>query len=108
MSSLRLLKVGVLLSGREQFSPFYGGALARWTYEVYRRLRDRMEVTVFGFPTSAEHLYDLSHRSSAVWRACDVLYKMPFLRRWDHGLARLVAALAKNPSIPCEAGSSAN
>src|SRR6266566_561862 len=86
MSSLRLLKVGVLLSGREQFSPFYGGALARWMYEVYRRLRDRMEVTVFGFPTSAEHLYDLSHRSSAVWRACDVLYKMPFLRRWDEPL----------------------
>jgi spore coat protein SA len=86
MSSLRLLKVGVLLSGREQFSPFYGGALARWTYEVYSRLRDRMEVTVFGFPTPAEHRYDLSHRTSAVWRACDLIYKMPFLRRWDEPL----------------------
>lgn len=86
MSSLRLLKVGVLLSGREQFSPFYGGALARWTYEVYSRLRDRMEVTVFGSPTPAEHLYDLSHSSSAVWRACDLIYKMPFLRRWDEPL----------------------
>ena len=86
MSAWRLLKVGVLLSSREQFSPYYGGALARWTYEVYSRLKDRMEVTVFGFPTSAEHLYNLSHRTSGVWRACDLISKIPVLRRWDEPL----------------------
>jgi spore coat protein SA len=81
-----ILKVGVLLSGREQFGPFYGGALARWTYEVYSRLRHRMEVTVFGYPTSVEHRYNLSHRSSGIWRACDLISKIPFLRRWDEPL----------------------
>ncbi|MGD0212620.1 MAG: glycosyltransferase family 4 protein [Terriglobales bacterium] len=86
MPTSRLLKVGVLLSGREQFSPFYGGALARWTYEVYSRLRDRIAVTVFGFPTPPEHLYELSHRTSGVWRACDVISGIPFLRRWDEPL----------------------
>jgi spore coat protein SA len=80
------LTVGVLLSSREQFSPFYGGALARWTYEVYSRLRDRMEVTVFGFPTSVEHAYNLSHRSSGVWRVCDLISEIPVLRRWDEPL----------------------
>jgi spore coat protein SA len=45
-----------------------------------------MEVTVFGFPTSAEHLYNLSHRTSGVWRACDLISKIPFLRRWDETL----------------------
>ncbi len=86
LSSARLLKVGVLLSGREQFSPFYGGALARWTYEVYSRLTDRAQVTVFGYPTSAEQLYNLSHRTSGVWRACDLISTIPFLRRWDEPL----------------------
>ncbi len=86
VSSSRLLKVGVLLSGHEQFSPVYGGAIARWTYEIYSRLKDRVEVTVFGFPTSTEHLYDLSHRSSGVWRACNVISTVPFLRRWDEPL----------------------
>ncbi len=86
MSSSRLPKVGVLLSGREQFSPYYGGALARWTYEVYSRLRDRMDVTVFGYPTSAEQLYNLSHRTSGVWRACNLISTIPVLRRWDEPL----------------------
>jgi spore coat protein SA len=86
VSSARLLKVGVLLSGREQFSPIYGGALARWTYEVYNRLRDRVDVTVFGYPTSAEHLYDLPHRTSGLWRACDLISTVPLLRRWDEPL----------------------
>jgi spore coat protein SA len=45
-----------------------------------------MDVTVFGFPTSAEHLYDLSHRSSGVWRACDLISRIPFVRRWDEPL----------------------
>lgn len=81
-----MLKVGVLLSGREQFSPFYGGAVARWTYEVYSRIRHRMDVTVFGFPTSPEHRYDFPHHSSGVWRACDLIAKIPFIRRWDDSL----------------------
>jgi spore coat protein SA len=84
--SARLLKVGVLLSGREQFSPFYGGALARWTYEVYSRLTDSMDVTVFGYPTAAENCYKLRHRSSGVSTACDAIAKIPFLRRWDEPL----------------------
>lgn len=84
--SSRLRRVGVLLSSREQFSPVYGGALARWTYEVYSRLRDRLEVTVFGFPTSAENVYDLPHRTSRVWRACKLISPIPFLRRWDEPL----------------------
>ena len=78
--------VAVLLSSREQFSPYYGGALARWTYEVYSRLRDRIDVTVFGFPTPAEHLYDLPHRASGVCRACDLISRVPVLRRWDEPL----------------------
>lgn len=32
------VSVAVLLSGREQFSSYYGGAVARWTYEGYIRL----------------------------------------------------------------------
>ena len=77
------LKVGVLLSGREQFGPFYGGALARWTYEVYSRLRDRLQVTAFGYPTDPEQRYDLPHRTSGVWRACNLISTIPLLRRWD-------------------------
>jgi spore coat protein SA len=81
-----LLKVGVLLSGREKFSPFYGGALARWTYEVYSRLRDQFEVTVFGFPTAGEQLYNLSHRTSGAWRICNLIAPIPFLGRFDEPL----------------------
>src|SRR5450631_2345236 len=47
---MKKLSVAVLLSGREQFSVYYGGALARWTYEVYSRLRDEIDVKVFGAP----------------------------------------------------------
>jgi spore coat protein SA len=82
----RSLKVAVLLSGREQFGPFYGGALARWTYEVYSRLKDQMEVTVFGYPTAREQRYDLLHRTSRVWRACNLISTIPLLRRWDEPL----------------------
>jgi spore coat protein SA len=83
---VRLIKVGVLLSGREQFSPFFGGALARWTYEVYSRLQGRVEAKVFGYPTAAEDLYNLPHRTSGIWRACDLISKIPVLRRWDEPL----------------------
>jgi len=60
--------------------------LARWTYEVYSRITDRVEVTVFGYPTAPENLYNLPHRTSGVWRACDLISTTPFLRRWEEPL----------------------
>lgn len=80
------LSVAVLLSSREQFSPYYGGALARWTYEVYSRLIDRVAVRVFGFPTAQRNLYPLPHETSAVWRCCNVLSRIPVARRWEEPL----------------------
>lgn len=75
--------VAVLLSGREQFSPYFGGALARWTHEVYTHLSDQIAVTVFGFPTAKEHSYALRHESSHAWRACQVLAHIPVARRYE-------------------------
>ncbi len=80
------LKIGVLLSGREQFSPYFGGALARWTYEVYSRLRDNIEVTVFGYPTAANQLYNLPHHTSGVSRFCNFISHIPGARRWEEPL----------------------
>ena len=80
------LRVGVLLSGREQFSPYYGGALARWTYEVYSRLPDNIDVTVFGYPTAAGQLYNLPHHTSSVWRLCNLISHIPGARRWEEPL----------------------
>ncbi len=77
------LSVAVLLSGREQFSVYYGGALARWTYEVYSRLQDRIAVSVFGFPTDPKSAYSLKHESSGWWRACSLLSRLPGLRRYE-------------------------
>jgi spore coat protein SA len=78
--------VAVLLSSREKFSAYYGGALARWTYEVYSRLNEAVDVTVFGFPTRREDLYPLSHQSSAAWRACEVASQIPLARRYEDEL----------------------
>lgn len=78
--------MAVLLSGREQFSSYFGGALARWTYEVYTRLSDRVAVTVFGFPTKEKDLYPLPHDTSGVWRACDVMARIPLARRYEENL----------------------
>jgi spore coat protein SA len=78
--------VGVLLSGREQFSPYFGGALARWTYEVYSRLSGRVEVVVFGFPTKNTNLYPLRHETSKVWRGCALVAMIPLARRYDEML----------------------
>jgi spore coat protein SA len=78
--------VAVLLSGREQFSCYFGGAVARWTYEVYSRLSGRAEVAVFGFPTRKEDLYPLRHETSEAWRACDLLARIPLARRYDEVL----------------------
>ena len=78
--------VGVLLSSREKFSAYYGGALARWTYEVYSRLTERIDVTVFGFPTRNEDVYPLSHQSSGIWRACEFASRVPVARRYEEHL----------------------
>jgi spore coat protein SA len=78
--------VAVLLSGREQFSSYFGGALARWTYEVYSRLSDRVEATVFGFPTRKRDLYPLRHETSEVWRACALVARIPLARRYEETL----------------------
>lgn len=83
---MKKLSVAILLSGREQFSIYYGGALARWTYEVYSRLRNRIDASVFGFPTDPATAYPLSHDSSNWWRACSLLSRVPFLRRYEDGL----------------------
>jgi glycosyltransferase involved in cell wall biosynthesis len=80
---MRKLSVAVLLSGGEQFSVYYGGALARWTYEVYSRLQDQIEVSVFGFPTDPESAYTLRHETSAWWRASRLLSRVPVLRRYE-------------------------
>jgi spore coat protein SA len=86
MPATSLLKVGVLLSGREQFGPYYGGALARWTYEVYSRLRDSIDVTVFGYPTAAGQIYNLPHRTSSAWRLCNLISQIPGARRYEEQL----------------------
>ncbi len=78
--------VAVLLSGREQFSPHFGGAIARWTYEVYSRLQDQVAVTVFGFPTDPKNLYPLPHQSSRVSSLCDLLAPIPLARRYEETL----------------------
>jgi len=77
------LPVAVLLSGRAQFSSYYGGALSRWTYEVYRRLQDQIELTVFGFPTDRRTAYPLAHETSGWWRACSFISQVPVLRRYE-------------------------
>lgn len=79
------LTVAVLLSSREKFSPYFGGALARWTYEVYSRL-DNFEVTVFGYPTASQDLYPLRHATSSWWRVCNVVSRVPFVRRYEERL----------------------
>jgi spore coat protein SA len=83
---MRKLSVAVLLSGREEFSVYYGGALARWTFEVYSRLQDQIEARAFGFPTDPESAYPLGHESSGWWRACALLSRIPVLRRYEDRL----------------------
>lgn len=81
--SMKKFSVAVLLSGGAQFSPYFGGALARWTYEVYSRLLDQVDVTVFGVPTRPQDVYPLPHESSAWWRACSMMARVPLLRRYQ-------------------------
>lgn len=83
----RQLSVGVLLSGREPFSPYYGGALARWTYEVYSRLPpEAVSVTVFGFPTNERDAYPLPHETSNYWRICRIASRITLARRYEEKL----------------------
>jgi glycosyltransferase involved in cell wall biosynthesis len=78
--------VAVLLSSREKFSAYYGGALARWTYEVYSRLGSHLDVTVFGYPTASEDRYRLPHASSSAWRFCNFISHIHRARRYEERL----------------------
>jgi len=82
----RPISVGILLSGREKFGPYYGGALARWTYEVYSRLPGEVRATVFGFPTDPSDLYSLPHQTSRVSQVCKLVGRVPGLRRHEDWL----------------------
>ncbi len=82
-SKRRKVTVAVLLSSREKFSAYYGGALARWTYEVYSRLRNDLDVTVFGYPTASQDLYPLPHATSSSWKLCDFISQIPGARRYE-------------------------
>jgi glycosyltransferase involved in cell wall biosynthesis len=77
------LSVGVLLSGREKFGAYFGGACARWTYEVYSRLGGDLDVTVFGYPTAAGDRYPLRHATSSAWRFCNFISKIRGVRRYE-------------------------
>jgi spore coat protein SA len=85
-SSVQRMTVAVLLSSREKFSAYYGGALARWTYQVYSRLSSLLDVTVFGYPTAPEDLYPMRHATSSVWRLCDFTAHIPGTRRYEDNL----------------------
>ena len=85
-SKRRKVTVAVLLSSREKFSAYYGGALARWTFEVYSRLGNDLDVTVFGYPTAAEDLYPLPLATSSAWRLCDLISQIPGARRYEENL----------------------
>ncbi len=82
----RRMTVAVLLSSGEQFSPYFGGALARWTYEVYRCLTGQFDVQVFGFPTAPGDRYPLPHQTSGVWCVCQAMARVPWLRRYEEEL----------------------
>ncbi len=85
-SSRKRITTAVLLSGREKFSPYFGGALARWTYEVYSRLTENLDVEVLGFPVSSRDRYPLPHKSSRVSSACNLVSGILFLRRFEDQL----------------------
>lgn len=85
-SERRKLTVAVLLSSRERFSAYYGGALARWTYEVYSRLGGHLDATVFGYPTAPQDVYPLPHASSSSWRLCNFISQVPGARRYEENL----------------------
>lgn len=77
------MRIGVLLSGGEPFSPYYGGAIARWAYEIYRRFPSSARATVFGAPTPDRDRYALPHASGSAWLLSRMLAKVPVLRRFE-------------------------
>jgi len=77
------IRVAVLLSSGEQFSAYFGGALARWTYEVYRGLASQVDAQVFGFPTAPADRYPLSHATSSASVICRAMAQIPLLRRYE-------------------------
>jgi glycosyltransferase involved in cell wall biosynthesis len=92
--------VAVLLSGREQFSSYFGGAVARWTYEVYRRLDEQVSVTVFGFPSAKKGMYELPHKTSPAWRLCSLVSRVPGVRRYEETLwLRALAGKLRNYNV---------
>jgi len=92
--------VAVLLSGREQFSSYFGGAVARWTYEVYSRLNDQLAVTVFGFPTDKKTLYPLRHETNPVSHLCLIASRLPGARRYEEMLwLRALAGELRNYDV---------
>lgn len=94
------LSVAVLLSGREQFSVYYGGAIARWTFEVYSRLGDHVDVKVYGFPTDPGSAYPLPFESSAWSRACTMMASVPVARRYeDYFWLRLLSSRLQNAKV---------
>jgi spore coat protein SA len=86
MTERQRLTVAVLLSSREKFGPYHGGACARWTYEVYSRLESHLDVTVFGYPTAPEEIYPLRHASSEWWRLCNFISQIPIARRYEESV----------------------
>lgn len=80
---MRPIKVAAVLSGKEKFSPYYGGAVARWTYEVYRRTPPWLVPTVVGFPPIVERPYDLPYLALPSVRLPEFLAKFPYLRRYE-------------------------
>ncbi|HWW16455.1 MAG TPA: glycosyltransferase family 4 protein [Candidatus Dormibacteraeota bacterium] len=85
-SEFRKARVAVLLSSREKFSAYYGGALARWSFEVYSRLASSFDVTVFGYPTPPKDLYPMHYATSSAWRLCDFISHIPLARRFEEEL----------------------
>lgn len=76
-----VIKTAVLLTGKEQFSPYYGGAVARWTYETYSRLPAWVQPTIFGVPAQRPYEFPFN-ASGANWlpRLCSWF---PYVRRYE-------------------------
>lgn len=75
--------VAVLLPNGESFSPYFGGALARWTYEIFWRLQNTFDTTVFGSHTEEKDRYSFPYASNEYAAFEKVLIKVPLLRRFS-------------------------
>ena len=76
------MRIGVLLPREETFSAYYGGAVARWVSEVYRRLDSPIDVTVFGAPVTPEDIYQLPYCANSSSRVCGAISRIPYVRRY--------------------------